>query len=227
MQTHPPSVPGDRPAPSQRPSTASGAVSAGLSGWQSQSPTHGFQTFSQYSEFLRTSVADEESLQVGESLKSLAVQVEALLALLQRRGTASPALSVALINLLGDLRAHRALLLELGEDWHRFYEFDAHFAALNHFRLQVTQWAMDAAPPHSGVPPLSEFDLSAWRVLGAGSLLLDVYDQSSAVAQEDVPERRPPTLWARLKAWWLRRRSRDLFVRKGERRGRRGRRRTD
>jgi len=227
MQTLPPSMPGHLPTHSHRPSTQGGAASLGRSDWQSQSPTHGFQTFGQYSEFLRTSVADEESLQVGESLQALAVQVEALLALLQRRGTQGPALSVALINLLGDLRAHRALLLELSNDWHRFYEFDAHFAALNHFRLQVTQWAMDAAPPSSGVPPLSEFDLSAWRVLGAGSLLLDVYDQSAAAVMEDAPERRRPSLWARWKAWWTRRKARNLFVRKGERRGRRGRRRTD
>lgn len=221
MQTNPPSVPGGGSSQPTPPTAPQADASQGYSGMSTQSPSHGFQTFGQYSEFLRTAVADEESLQVGESLQALAVQVEALLVLLQRRGAPSPALSVALINLLGDLRAHRALLLELGADWHRFFEFDAHFSALNHFRIQVTQWAMEAAPPRNGVPPLSEFDLSAWRVLGAGSLLLDVYDQSRLPAVDAPEERRAPSLWARWKAWWLRRQARNDFIRRGARRGRR------
>jgi hypothetical protein len=135
------------------------------------------QSFGQYSHFLRSAVADEESLQVGESLQTLAVQIEALVTLLQpARGGDTRRLATALIDLVGDLRTHRALLLGLGVDWHRFFEFDAHFAALNQFRIQVTQWAMEAAPPTRSMPALADFDLAAWRVLGAGSLLLDVYE---------------------------------------------------
>ena len=85
---------------------------------------------------------------------------------------------------------------------------------------------MDAAPPSSGVPPLSEFDLSAWRVLGAGSLLLDVRPicRSSRGGRVGAPT---TVALGRWKVWWTRRKARNLFVRKGERRGRRGRRRTD
>lgn len=197
------------------------AFSRSPSGWLSQSQSHGFQTFGQYSEFLRTAVADEESLQVGESLQSLAGQVESLLSMLQKQGPAAPALSQALINLLGDLRAHRALLLGLSADWHRFFEFDAHFAALNHLRILVTQWAMDAAPPKHQMPPFAEFDLVAWRVLGAGSLLLDVYDQSRLTSVAAHSARKPPSLWMRWMAWWQRRRMRVALIRKNGRRGRR------
>jgi hypothetical protein len=188
------------------------------------SQSHNFQSFGQYSQFLRSAVADEESLQVGESLQALAVQIEALVTMLQQRSEDSSALSQALINLVGDLRTHRALLLALGADWHCYYEFDAHFAALNHFRILVTQWAMEAAPPRHGVPVLADFDLAAWRVLGAGSLLLDVYEQSRAHAAIEDEEHAAPSAWSRWSAWWKRRQIKRRVVRQE---GRRGRRKTD
>ena len=197
-------------------------ASQGIS--QSQSQNHSFQSFGQYSQFLRSAVADEESLQVGESLQALAVQIEAMVTLLQQGGHDRRALALALFNLVGDLRAHRAQLLALGDDWHRFYEFDAHFSSLNHFRILVTQWAMEAAPPRLGVPLLADFDLAAWRVLGAGSLLLDVYEQSrkAVVPQDELSTE--PSVWGRWSAWWTRRQMRRKVVRQE---GRRGRRKTD
>ena len=129
----------------------------------SSSQSHSFQSFGEYSNFLRLAVADEESLQVGESLQVLAVQIESLVAMLQQRGREPQPLSLALINLVGDLRTHRALLLGLGSDWHSNYEFDAHFAALNHFRILVTQWALEAAPPRNSAPALADFDLARHR----------------------------------------------------------------
>ncbi len=187
---------------------------------QSQSQSNSFQSFGQFSQFLRSAVADEESLQVGESLQALAVQIEALAAMLQRPGDPYN-LSTGLINLVGDLRTHRALLLALGGDWHSNYEFDAHFAALNQFRILVTQWAMEAAPPRHVVPALADFDLAAWRVLGAGSLLLDVYEQSRATAALQDEERVPPSVWSRWTAWWKRRQIKRKVVRQEGRRGRR------
>ena len=216
-------------AAAQAPATgdpSAGAVQASYSPSQapSQGPSqsHSFQSFGEYSQFLRSAVADEESLQVGESLQVLAVQIEALVAMLQQRNTEPRPLSLALINLLGDLRTHRALLLALGDDWHSNYEFDAHFAALNHFRILVTQWAMEAAPPRNSAPVLTDFDLNAWRVLGAGSLLLDVYEQSRLAATA-VPdeERAPPSAWSRWSAWWKRRQIKRTVVRQEGRRGRR------
>lgn len=202
-----------------RLSTAPSQTSSRLAS-ASQSQSNSFQSFGQFSEFLRSAVADEDSLQVGESLQALAVQIEALAALLQRPGDPYN-LSTGLINLVGDLRTHRALLLALGGDWHSNYEFDAHFAALNQFRILVTQWAMDAAPPRHAVPALADFDLAAWRVLGAGSLLLDVYEQSRAATAPPDEERVPPSVWGRWSAWWKRRQIKRKVVRQEGRRGRR------
>ena len=223
MSTDPSTHPSDITSQSGAPiAPSSGAQPS--QGLQSHGPSqsHSFQSFGEYSQFLRSAVADEESLQVGESLQALAVQIEAVVAMLQQGGAGPQPLSLALINLVGDLRTHRALLLGLSDDWHSNYEFDAHFAALNHFRILVTQWAMDAAPPRNSAPVLADFDLAAWRVLGAGSLLLDVYEQSRlAFAEESNVERTPPSAWARWSAWWKRRKIKRSVVRKEGRRGRR------
>ncbi len=207
------------------PTSGDASAAMPLAGSTAQSSAQSTaQSFGQYSHFLRSALADEESLQVGESLQALAVQIESLAGMLQQRGSDPARLATALIDLVGDLRTHRALLLALGVDWHRFFEFDAHFAALNHFRILVTQWALEAAPPSRTVPALADFDLAAWRVLGAGSLLLDVYEQSkkSAAAFDAVLQK--PTVWARWNAWWKRQRIKRQVVRKE---GSRGRRRTD
>lgn len=228
MSTNPSTNPTDiedesrafKPWPDAQPSHSGRSPSHAPS--QEQSQSHSFQTFGEYSQFLRSAVADEESLQVGESLQALAVQIEAMVVMLQLGNTEPKLLSLALINLVGDLRTHRVLLLGLSDDWHSNYEFDAHFAALNHFRILVTQWAMDATPPRNSAPAKTDFDLAAWRVLGAGSLLLDVYEQSRvAYAAQSDDERAPLSAWARWSTWWKRRKIKRSVSRQEGRRGRR------
>ncbi len=218
------------PEPSVGVGSASGSSLArfGVTG-ASLASSH-FQSFGQFSEFLRGAVADEESLQMGENLQALAVQVEAVMALLECQGaTATHTAAQALMQVADALRAHRAMLLALGADWHRFYEFDAHFVALNQFRVLVTAWAKDAVAPERKLPMPSDFDVAAWRLLGAGAMLLDVYEQSQSVAKQDAEAAAfsPPDAapwWGRA-LQWLRERT-DVT---GERRQstQRGRRRSD
>lgn len=176
---------------------------------ESGSQLYSFQTFGQYSEFLRSSVADEESLQVRESLQALSAQIESLLSLLGRmhqRGPAarakSPRLAKALLALLASLRQHRAMLLTQGTDWQQSYEFEVHFGAINQFRVLLTQWSLDALAPRNRLPPLADFDLAAWRMLGAGALLLDVHEQLHQGVHIERRIRRSG--WARWRAWWKR-----------------------
>lgn len=144
---------------------------------------------------------------MGESLQALSAQIESLLRLLGRmhqRGPAarakSPRLAKALMALLASLRQHRAMLLTLGTDWQQSYEFEIHFAAVNQFRILLTQWALDALAPRNRPPPLADFDLAAWRVLGAGALLLDVHEQLRQGVHIERRVRRSG--WARWRAWW-------------------------
>lgn len=195
-----------------------------------------FQSFGQFSEFLRGAVADEESLQMGENLQALAVRVEAAMALLQSPDdTTTRAAAHALMQVADALRGHRAMLLALGADWHRFYEFDAHFVALNQFRVLVTVWAKDAVSPASKLPAASDFDVAAWRLLGAGAMLLDVYEHAQSVANQaaqaaelaDAKARAQPVAapwWRRWRQWW---RGRTVGAHERRQSTRRGRRRSD
>lgn len=187
-----------------------------------------FQSLGPYSEFLRSAMADEESLQMSDNLHGLAVQVESMMALLQQSNPDTGAVAQALLCLVENLRGHRTMLLSLSADWHRFYEFDAHFSTVNQFRILLTRWAMEVAPPALTVPSPAEFDLAAWRVLGAGAMLLDEYEQSKAAVKNPVVAAPvasfAPTWWQRVRQWW----SPQDPPRKEQRKpGRRGRRQSD
>lgn len=189
-----------------------------------------FQSFGQYSAFLRSAVADEESLQMGENLQELAVQVEALMAMLKPSDApvAASTVAQAFFHLLDGLRGHRAMLLSLSADWHRFYEFDAHFSTLNQFRILVTRWAKETALPDPMGPSPTDFDLAAWRVLGAGAMLLDVYEQTRATVVPQGAQPASVSVWGRWGAWWRRRVAPPPEPQPEQRKaGRRGRRQSD
>ena len=148
---------------------------------------------------MRASVADEESLQMGESLQDLSTQIESITQEWHLFHTEAMWLTSALLNLLESLREHHRMLLDLNRDWDRFMEFKAHLAALNQFRTNVTKWVSVMQLADGQPPSLAAFDVSAWRLLGAGALLLDVYDQSRKI--EDVAAETPHSAWSRLIGW--------------------------
>jgi hypothetical protein len=161
-------------------------------------PTSSRRTLGQYSEIFRAAVADEESLQMGESLHTLAAQIEALTEAWRVPHQDTAWLTPHFSNLLDTLRDHHAMVLELNRDWDRFLEFKAHMAAVNQLRSQLTQWAQLVRLPGAQAPLQADFDVSAWRLLGAGALLLDVYEQSNGPStQEDAPI----SAWSRLVGW--------------------------
>ncbi|MBC7620570.1 MAG: hypothetical protein H7293_16570 [Candidatus Saccharibacteria bacterium] len=163
------------------------------------SPSPSSRNFGDFSEFLRASVADEESLQMGESLQDLSTQIESMTEEWRLPHPDGTWLAAGLLALLDALREHHRMLLDLNRDWDRFIEFKAHLVSLNQFRTNVTQWADTAQLPGAQPPLQSAFDVSAWRMLGAGALLLDVYEQSCKV--EGISAEAPGSAWSRLIAW--------------------------
>ena len=163
------------------------------------SQTNSFQTFDEYSQFLRESVADEGSLQVGESLQVLAAQIEAVTDLWRGPEPHPEWLVPELTCVLQGVQAHHTLVSELGQDWHRYFELGAHLAAVKQFQAQLTHWVQLSAWASATPPNPADFDLSAWRVLGAGALLLDVYEQSSR--RHKNRKQRMAKGW---RAWWAR-----------------------
>ena len=134
-------------------------------------------TFGDLSNFLRSAVADEDSRQFSESMAHMALHIEAIIAAL-RIHRVRTIVAPMLVDLLTVLRGHRNLIVNLGLSWRELYEYASYLQALNNFRVLVGQWLLDGGATSKYLPITAEdFELVAWRTLGAGMLLIDMYDQ--------------------------------------------------
>lgn len=156
--------------------------------------------FGELSQFLRSAVADKESLKFSESMGWLAAQTEAVVGAL--KSNAEPAVvAEMLVDLLTQLRQHRRLVMQLHMAWRELYEYPAYLAALNQCRGMVGQWVMQIRQPGARFPAVHEFEAVAWRMLGEGALLIDVYEQTRT-RELDVARAENATLLSRVRAWW-------------------------
>jgi hypothetical protein len=168
------------------------------------------QSFDELSQFLRSAMADEESLQLAEGMGVLSVSIEAVLSRLKL--AAGPAeVAPLLMDLMTTLREHRALVIGLSPVWRGLYEYAAYLAALNNFRVLIGQWLLPTGQPQpvQELPaqdiPLEDFELVAWRTLGEGMLLVDMYEQLSNQAPvESASAALDPTRVERARSWWVR-----------------------
>jgi hypothetical protein len=134
-------------------------------------------TFGELSNFLRGSVADEDSRQVSDSMAQLSVHIEAIIAGL-RANRVRAAVAPMLVDLLTVLRSHRHLVVNLGLPWRGLYEYAAYLQALNNFRVLIGQWLLEGGADSAELLLSAEdFELVAWRTLGDGMLLIDMYEQ--------------------------------------------------
>jgi hypothetical protein len=142
-------------------------------------------SFGELSNFLRSSVADEDSRLMSESMSQLSVHIEAIIAglrLNRQRVVVAP----MLVDLLTVLRGHRNLVVNLGLPWRGLYEYAAYLQALNNFRVLIGQWLLDGGPGSAELLLSAEdFELVAWRTLGEGMLLIDMYEQWIATDQHE------------------------------------------
>lgn len=145
-------------------------------------------SFDELSQFLRSSVTDEDSRRVSGSMSQLAGHVEAIIARLHVN-RAREALAPLLVDLLTVLRAHRTLVVDLGLPWRGLYEYAAYLQALNNFRVLIGQWLLDGGPRSAELVVTPEdFELVAWRTLGEGMLLIDMYEQWAASEQPEASQ---------------------------------------
>ena len=137
-------------------------------------------SFDQLSQFLRDSVADEDSRLLSEGMGQLAARIETIIAALRttrERTTVAP----MLVDLLTVLRAHRNQVVNLASPWRGLYEYAGYLQALNNFRVLIGQWLLEGGPRSAELPLGAEdFELVAWRTLGEGMLLIDMYEQWAA-----------------------------------------------
>lgn len=164
----------------------------------------GINSFGELSQFLRGAVADEDSRQFSESMGQLANHVEAIVAALRlarQRTTVAP----QLVDMLTVLRGHRQLVVSLGLPWRGLYEYAAYLQALNNFRVLIGQWLLEGSPRSTELTVTAEdFELVAWRTLGEGLLLIDMYEQwrSSEEQQQSALDRLEEPQVQRAMQWW-------------------------
>lgn len=168
------------------------------------------QSFGELSHFLRSAMADEESLQLADGMGGLAVAIEAVLSGLKREPDPQ-AQAAPLMDLMTTLREHRALVIALSPAWRGLYEYAAYLAALNNFRVLIGQWLLAASPQDKPDPPelptirFEDFELVGWRTLGEGMLLIDMYEQlSGREAGESGGAALDEARVERARGWWER-----------------------
>ena len=144
-------------------------------------------SFGELSNFLRSSVADEDSRQLSESMGQLATHVEAIIARL-RMNRNRIAVAPMLVDLLTVIRGHRNLVVNLGLPWRGLYEYAGYLQALNNFRVLIGQWLLDGGPRSIDLLVTAEdFELVAWRTLGEGTLMIDMYEQMTSRSTDESP----------------------------------------
>lgn len=134
-------------------------------------------TFGELSQFLRGAVADEDSRQFSEGMGLLATHIESIVAAL-RLDRSRAAVAPLLMDFLTVLRDHRTMVVGLGLEWRGLYEYASYLQALNNFRVLIGQWLLQSDALSGQLKLTAEdFELVAWRTLGEGMLLIDMYEQ--------------------------------------------------
>lgn len=167
---------------------------------------HTIQSFGDISRFLREGVADEDSRQMRDSVAALAQCIDEALKARRERGEA-PAVTHHAQELAKSVRDHQRFITGLGSAWHSLYEFGAYQNALRALRRAAEAWLK--ALEHRSAREAVNFDqleLLAWRTLGEGVLLIDMYEQGdsplSGFSESTPPGKASP--WAQVLAWWQR-----------------------
>ena len=79
------------------------------------------------------------------------------------------------------------MVVHLGLPWRGLYEYAGYLQALTNFRVLIGQWLLEGGPGSGRLLLTAEdFELVAWRTLGEGMLLIDMYEQW--LSHESPPE---------------------------------------
>ncbi|NMM81886.1 hypothetical protein B2J86_13295 [Acidovorax sp. SRB_14] len=164
------------------------------------------QSWDGISQWLRHGPADEETHPLRESVGALAERVDA--AVRARRARLDPAaISRAALALAQGVQQHQLFLTGLGSAWHAMHALGAYQSALRELLDAVQAWqqALDRRSRREGAR-FDRMELLAWRTLGEGLLLIDMYGQGAGPVSE-APAASPvrtPSAWTRLRGWWRR-----------------------
>ena len=161
-------------------------------------------SFGELSNFLRASVADDETQQMSASMSTLASHIEAVVAGLKLNADRAY-VAPMLMDLMTILREHRGLVIALSPAWRGLYEYASYLQALNNFRVLIGQWLLQGKSRKVDGIVVADFELIAWRTLGEGMLMIDMYEQWRGQEQQEsaLGSLDDPRL-ERAKNWWER-----------------------
>jgi hypothetical protein len=162
-------------------------------------------SFGELGDYLRTELADEDSRLLSESMGEVALHAEAVVAAL-RLDRHRDAVAPLMMDMLTVLRDHRSLVVNLSPAWRGLYEYAAYLQALNNFRVLIGQWLLHASPwDDELIVTAEEFALVAWRTMGEGMLLVDMYEQllGRDADESNLGALEEPQL-ERVRQWWQR-----------------------
>lgn len=150
----------------------------------------------------------EQLQQWRTSLGALAQRIENAVQARRQGGDAGQIIGCAL-ELAKGVRQHQLFLTGLDSAWHFLYSFDAYQNAQEELAAAVQDWcqALEQRSPREGAC-FDRVERLAWRTLGEGVLLVDIYEQGNGPLSE-APAPAPGrsgAAWLRLRSWWQRQR---------------------
>lgn len=168
------------------------------------------QSFGDVSRFLRSGVADEDSRQFRDSIGALAQRIDDAIhvrRMVPAPGGAADAVEITrqAAELVKCVREHQFFVTGLGSAWHGLYEMGAYQNALHGLRRAADAWhaaLVERTPKESEA--FDRIELTAWRTLGEGLMLIDMYEQSESAHSEPADAPRiltPASRWRRVLAW--------------------------
>lgn len=166
------------------------------------------QSFGDVSRFLASGVADEESRELRDGVGEFARTIDG--AIRARRKAFSNAeladtegITRQAAGLAKCVREHQFLVMGLGSAWHTLYEMGAYLSALRSLGRAIQVWhqALVHRNP-SEAQAFGHVELLAWRTLGEGLMLIDMYEHSDTLGSEPAaPPPAPAAGLPRILAW--------------------------
>jgi hypothetical protein len=160
------------------------------------------RNFGELGDFLRGTSNEGDSALVSAGMTELAARVESVGHALENE-TDPLVVGSQLVELLTTLRMHRTLIVGLGAEWRGLYEYAAYLAALNNFRVLVSQWLTNRGATEGPAVTLEDFRMIGWRTLGEGMIMIDMFEQwRRQVERDSTPAPLDDAQLARARHWW-------------------------
>ncbi len=160
------------------------------------------QSFADISYLLRECVADEQLRLLRDNISALAKALDLAVGARRHRRDANTIARRA-GALAQELRQHQAVLCSPEAGWKTMYEWASYQRALRELAQAVQRWreALAQRSSHEGAA-FDQMEQWAWRALGEGLLLLDMYQQGAGLVMSSAPEEPPSPPSPQRSSWW-------------------------